>query len=737
MHLHRFSTVPLACCALATTVLLSSCATLRGDRDASAELPANQQQLVYQQARQLLEKRRYADSIASLQLLLSNFPSGPYAEQAQLDLAYAHYRSFDPASAAAAVDYFLALYPEHPQRAYALYLRGLSSFSTRTGLLLRWLPIDRSRRDTEDARQAFGYFSALLEEYPDSDFAQDARARARALRNLMARHELQVASYYLKRRAWLAAAKRGHHVILHYPHSPATADAIATMSYAYERLGLATLARDTARSLALNHPDHPSLNAEGTQVRPLRQTFKQWLSYLGVVPLPAPPLRQQGQVGDTVSAGQVRAPLSEADAGHGIRRRQLLRSAGIGGGIGMLAMLNSCAQTGGGLQAALGALGRDATATKSQAAMGLLADTLDEISASYIAAQGHAPGEIAEGYRYVAQLLGAAFEQHLDGDPMRPYFIRTTSPIRKLLGDNPDAIYYSSQLDGRFGYTLRGRRTGREYLGITVYGGGTRGQWNLPGTAHINHRQIKYENRRGDYEIHLGPEPGNAPNWLQTGPQTRYVICRHYYEHTVSAGGNPDIDPMPSIEPVRALPPPGRLSDGELARRLLAVTTFMRQSTVDLPMRDRPFAAKAPNQVGTPFKSATMGRENHMGAIDNTYSAGSYLLEPGQVLLMEGELPTCYFANVVITNRFLQSGDFRYRTTSLNRNQLQLEPDGSYRIAISARNPNTANWLDTAGRRFGLIHWRFILAEGQVSRPRLRVVSFAAAQGLPTPGQRP
>ncbi len=291
---YRIHTVPLAYLALAVSISLSSCGTLRGDRNDIAELPANQQQLVYQQARQLLDKRRYADSIASLQLLLSNFPSGPYAEQAQLDLAYAHYRSFDTAAAAATVDYFLALYPDHHHRDYALYLRGISSFSSRTGLLLRWLPIDRTQRDMENARQAFNYFAELLEQYPDSDFSPDARARTRALRNLMARHELQVASYYLKRHAWLAAAKRSQYVIKHYPHSPAVADALATSSYAYERLGLTELAQDTTHILALNHPDYLGLDTSTNRVLPRRQRVQEWLAYLGIAPLPAPHFDSRG-----------------------------------------------------------------------------------------------------------------------------------------------------------------------------------------------------------------------------------------------------------------------------------------------------------------------------------------------------------------------------------------------------------------------------------------------------------
>ncbi len=294
MDLHHHPTALLVCCALSATLSLGSCAYFKGKEEKRTELAANQQQLVYQEARRLLERARYSDSILRLQALLSNFPSGPYAEQAQLDLAYAQYRIFNLTEAAASVDYFLSLYPDHNQRDYALYLRGLSSFSDRSGLLLRWLPIDRSQRDMKDARTAFDFFSTLLNEYPESELAENTRARTRSLRNLLARHEMQVANYYLKRHAWLAAAKRGQFIIEHYPHSPAVADALATISYAYDRLGLNTMAHDAAKGLALNYPDYPGLNSDDGQVRPLKNRMQVWLSYVGIMPLPAPRFDSRG-----------------------------------------------------------------------------------------------------------------------------------------------------------------------------------------------------------------------------------------------------------------------------------------------------------------------------------------------------------------------------------------------------------------------------------------------------------
>ena len=162
-----------------------------------------------------------------------------------------------------------------------------------------------------------------------------------------------------------------------------------------------------------------------------------------------------------------------------------------------------------------------------------LSATLREISTRYFSpAHGFSStSDIVEGQRYLSHLLGAACEFYLEGDALRPYFVRMVSPVRKFLGDNPDAVYHFSLIDGQRDYRIRGRRMGQEYIAYTVHGGeAADGDWNIPGTAHINHRQLR-ANLRGEYELFLGPMPQPGRNWLQTGPQARYVVCRHYYEN--------------------------------------------------------------------------------------------------------------------------------------------------------------------------------------------------------------
>jgi hypothetical protein len=102
-----------------------------------------------------------------------------------------------------------------------------------------------------------------------------------------------------------------------------------------------------------------------------------------------------------------------------------------------------------------------------------------------------------------------------------------------------------------------------------------------------------------------------------------------------------------------------------------------------------------------------------------------YLLAPDQALVMRGRWPRCRCANVDLWNRFQQTFDYANRQVTLNRRQTTLEPDGSFRIVIAHRDPGVPNWLDTEGRPFGMVFWRFFLPEEPIETPQAEVVPLA------------
>ena len=180
-------------------------------------------------------------------------------EQALLDVAYAYYKNEEPDSAIAACERFIKLYPQHPHVDYAYYLKGLSNFNRGKKLIHVYLPLDLSQRDPGSALQAFRDFQVLVKNYPDSIYDEDAKLRMLYLRNMLARYEVNVAHYYMRRSAYLAAANRSRYVIENYPRATAVPDALAVMCKAYKVMGLDELSDDALRVLKTNYPEHPEI----------------------------------------------------------------------------------------------------------------------------------------------------------------------------------------------------------------------------------------------------------------------------------------------------------------------------------------------------------------------------------------------------------------------------------------------------------------------------------------------
>ncbi|QQD17018.1 outer membrane protein assembly factor BamD [Spongiibacter nanhainus] len=218
---------------------------------------------IYETAQDYLNSKNYSLAVQNFQLLESRFPFGPYAEQAQLEIIYAHYRAGDNEAAVASADRFIRLHPQHEKVDYAYYMRGLANYTEGEGLFERFLPTDMTQRDPGSAIQSFEDFRLLLQRFPESPYAEDARARMIYLRNRLARYEINVANYYFKRKAYLAAANRGRYVIENLPQTPAVPDALAVMTQAYLLLGMEDLANQSLEVLRKNYPDHPSLDENG------------------------------------------------------------------------------------------------------------------------------------------------------------------------------------------------------------------------------------------------------------------------------------------------------------------------------------------------------------------------------------------------------------------------------------------------------------------------------------------
>jgi outer membrane protein assembly factor BamD len=246
----------LAAAALAVSVACSSLSKEDETTGWSA-------QRLYGEAKDAMASREWQKAIKYLEKLEARYPYGRYAQQAQLEVAYANWKDGERASAIAAADRFIKLYPNHANVDYAWYLKGLVNFYELQGVL-SWLTTpDMSDRDPKAARDAYFAFKEVLTRFPESRYAEDSKARMRFLVNALASNEVYVARYYMKRGAFLAAANRAQYAVEHYPQAPAVEEAMAILVKAYDQLGLSDLRDSANRVLMKNFPNTEWLKSGG------------------------------------------------------------------------------------------------------------------------------------------------------------------------------------------------------------------------------------------------------------------------------------------------------------------------------------------------------------------------------------------------------------------------------------------------------------------------------------------
>jgi outer membrane protein assembly factor BamD len=231
--------------------LLASCGLLPDQKDETTGWSANK---LYSEAKDALSEGSYDKSIKYFEKLESRYPYGRYAQQAQIEVAYAYWKAGEPASAIAASERFIKLHPNHPNVDYMYYLRGLVNFNEDLGLLGSIANQDMSERDPKGARESFDAFKELATRFPESKYAPDAVARMKYLVNALASNEVHVARYYMKRGAYLAAINRAQFALKNYPDAPAIEEALYIMVKAYDLLAMADLRNDAERIMRQNYP---------------------------------------------------------------------------------------------------------------------------------------------------------------------------------------------------------------------------------------------------------------------------------------------------------------------------------------------------------------------------------------------------------------------------------------------------------------------------------------------------
>lgn len=227
---------------------------------------------LYSEAKAEATAGNYKRAIGYYEKLSSRFPYGRYAQQAQLELAYAYFKDSEPASAIATCDRFIKLYPGHPNVDYAYFLKGLVSFNEDQGMIAKLSDQDMAERDPQAMRESFDALQELVTRFPESRYTPDALKRMRYLVGALSSAEVKVAEYYLRRSAYVAAVNRAQYAISNYPETPALERAFIVLMKSYKAMGLTDLQRDAERLLRLNFPKSPAL----AEAQDADKTAKAW-----------------------------------------------------------------------------------------------------------------------------------------------------------------------------------------------------------------------------------------------------------------------------------------------------------------------------------------------------------------------------------------------------------------------------------------------------------------------------
>jgi outer membrane protein assembly factor BamD len=207
---------------------------------------------LYTEAHEQMQKENYEQAAKLLETLQARYPYGRYAQQALMEIAYANYKQNEPEAALSAADRFIKQFPNAANLDYIYYLKGMINFNDNAGFFSRLSHQDPAERDPQTLRDSFDNFRELITRFPNSHYTDDAKLRMQFLINTLSRSDISIASYYLRRGAYIAAISRANNVLQEFPQTRQTRDALQIMILAYNALGQNDLRDDTQRVLDLN-----------------------------------------------------------------------------------------------------------------------------------------------------------------------------------------------------------------------------------------------------------------------------------------------------------------------------------------------------------------------------------------------------------------------------------------------------------------------------------------------------
>jgi len=246
--------LPLSSFILFVSIFLSVCVFENEEIRESVSKGLSPKSL-FDESQELIDAGAVDEAIRNFERLQAAYPSSKYSIQAKLEIVYALYKRERYDEAIDKLNEFIRIYPNHFSTPYAFYLRGLIAEDKSKSILDQFIT-DHAQRDVSSVKNSMNYYLALIDKFPNSEYSIEAKSKLISLRNTVARHELFVAIFYTKKRAYLASIKRCKFIIENFPNTPSVPAALHLIAYNYDKINTPKLAEDARRVLETSYPKY-------------------------------------------------------------------------------------------------------------------------------------------------------------------------------------------------------------------------------------------------------------------------------------------------------------------------------------------------------------------------------------------------------------------------------------------------------------------------------------------------
>ncbi len=329
------------------------------------------------------------------------------------------------------------------------------------------------------------------------------------------------------------------------------------------------------------------------------------------------------------------------------------------------------------------------------------------------------PMDRAEGFRMLTRLLRGALESKLEyGRATRPELICGCHETIKIVGENPDNHYLGASLDGTYDYKISGTRGAAKWISFNLFSGAGFGGGG-PGTGATLHEEEMRIEPDGSFEVIISQRehPGN---WLRSEADTRSIAIRQTFldkrqqQHAEMRIERIDVDgAATSNEP---------LTPEELYLSLIYAGFYVK----GVAQIGAQWATRQSQWPNVFTDEAELPETDKFKDPQIKWHQAYFDLADDEMLVVEVMPPKCEYWMIALHNHWMETLDYVRHQATLNCHSAQLEPDGTVRFIIAARDPGLRNWLDTAGHRCGTVGVRWVGPDVEDILPSTRVVKVGS-----------